>query len=141
MILHIPSLGFCAMSHGMLLNTAVWISRPVFCLPTAKRSKNRGACHLHPWLLLSYFQLVNLSIIKGDLKIKDCKAFPKLTMGCFTQQDEEHPLQTTGGIFFFPFTSVYFPLNLQELIKQPVFLKPTRDTGLAEVSHCKKCQT
>lgn len=124
----------------MLLNTAVWISRPVFCYPTAKRRKNRGACHLHQCLLLSFFQLVNLSAIKGDLKIKHCKAVPKLTMGCFTQQDEEHTLQTTGGIFF-SFTSFYFPLNLQELIKQPVFLKPTRDPGLAEVSHCKKCQT
>ena len=94
------------------------------------------------YIRVSYwvFQLVNLSVIKGDLKIKHCKAFPKLTIDCFTQQDEENPLQTTGGIFFF-FPSFYFPLNLEELIKQPIFLKPTRDTGLAEVIHCKKCQT
>lgn len=83
---------------------------------------------------------MNLSVIKGDLKIKHYKAFPKSTIGCFTQQYEENPLQTTGDIFF-SFPSFYFPLNLQELIKQPIFLKPTRDTGLAEVSHYKKCQT
>ena len=109
-------------------------------LSHCKQKEDRGACHLHQWLLLWFFQLVNLSVIKGDLKIKHCKAFPKLTVGCFTQQDEENPLQTTRGIFFF-FPSFYFPLNLQELIKQPIFLKPTRDIGLAEVSHCKKCQT
>jgi len=39
---------------------------------------------------------VNLSVIKGDLKIKHYKALPKSTIGCFTQQYEENPLQTTA---------------------------------------------